>query len=56
MSLEKFKDNNTDPWTIVTGGSNGIGRGYVEELLYRGFNVIVHARSEEKVTKLQAEF
>jgi 17beta-estradiol 17-dehydrogenase / very-long-chain 3-oxoacyl-CoA reductase len=55
MSLDKFKDNNAEPWAIVTGGSDGIGRGYVEELLSRGFNVIIHGRSKEKLTKLKAE-
>jgi FlaA1/EpsC-like NDP-sugar epimerase len=55
ISLDKFKDNKTDPWATVTGGRDGIGRGYVEELLSRDFNVIVHGRSEEKLAKLQAE-
>jgi 17beta-estradiol 17-dehydrogenase / very-long-chain 3-oxoacyl-CoA reductase len=52
MSLDKCKDNNAELWAIVTGGSDGIDRGYVEELLSRNFNVIVHGRSKEKLAKL----
>jgi 17beta-estradiol 17-dehydrogenase / very-long-chain 3-oxoacyl-CoA reductase len=55
MSFHKFRDNNAEPWAIVTGGSDGIGRGYVEELLFRGFNVIVHGRSKEKLAKLKVD-
>jgi 17beta-estradiol 17-dehydrogenase / very-long-chain 3-oxoacyl-CoA reductase len=55
MSLDKFKNNNAEPWAIVTGGSDGIGRGLVEELLGRGFNVIVHGRSVEKLAKLKTD-
>ena len=55
MSLAKFKDGSTAPWAIVTGGSDGIGRGYVEELLSQGFNVIIHGRSEEKLARVKNE-
>lgn len=53
MSLDRFKDNNGEPWAVVTGGSDGIGLGYVEELLSNGFNIIIHGRSEEKLKKLK---
>lgn len=38
-----------DAYALVTGGSDGIGFGFVEELLERGFNVIIHGRNETKL-------
>jgi 17beta-estradiol 17-dehydrogenase / very-long-chain 3-oxoacyl-CoA reductase len=43
------------PWALVTGASDGIGKGFAEELCCRGFNVILHGRDEEKLTKVQEE-
>ena len=36
-------------WALVTGASDGIGRGFAHELLRRGFNVIIHGRNEKKL-------
>jgi len=38
-----------DSWALVTGASDGIGYGFVEELADRGFNVILHGRSQSKL-------
>jgi 17beta-estradiol 17-dehydrogenase / very-long-chain 3-oxoacyl-CoA reductase len=43
------------PWALVTGASDGIGKGFAEELCFRGFNVILHGRNEEKLNKVQEE-
>lgn len=36
-------------WALVTGASDGLGYGFVEELAARGFNVILHGRNETKL-------
>ena len=43
------------PWALVTGASDGIGKGFAEELCFRGFNVILHGRNEEKLNKVKEE-
>ncbi|KAF8312190.1 NAD(P)-binding protein, partial [Clavulina sp. PMI_390] len=41
------------PWALVTGSSDGIGRGLAEELLSRGCNVILHGRNSSKLHSLK---
>jgi len=36
-------------WAIVTGGSDGIGKGFCEELAKDGFNIVLMARNKEKL-------
>lgn len=43
------------PWGVVTGASEGIGRGYALELARRGLNVVLMSRSQEKLEKVAAE-
>jgi 17beta-estradiol 17-dehydrogenase / very-long-chain 3-oxoacyl-CoA reductase len=43
------------PWALVTGASDGIGKGFAEELCYRGFNVILHGRNEDKLNRVKEE-
>lgn len=46
-------------YALVTGASGGIGLGYAQELLARGFGVVLHANNREKLAamadKLRAE-
>jgi len=42
-------------WTLVTGGSDGIGRAFVDNLLAQGFNVLIHGRNETKLSRIQDE-
>jgi len=42
-------------WALVTGGSDGIGRGFVNNLLAQGFNVLVHGRNKSKLDRIQSE-
>jgi 17beta-estradiol 17-dehydrogenase / very-long-chain 3-oxoacyl-CoA reductase len=44
-----------DAWALVTGASDGIGRGCSEELLSRGFNVVLHGRNVAKLEGVKAE-
>lgn len=47
--------NGETAWALVTGSTAGIGKAFVGELASRGFNVILHGRSEEKLDGLQRE-
>lgn len=44
-------DGTGDAWALVTGSSDGIGKGFVEELCSRGVNVVLHGRNEEKLNR-----
>jgi 17beta-estradiol 17-dehydrogenase / very-long-chain 3-oxoacyl-CoA reductase len=48
---DKSKDGSS--WAVVTGGSKGIGKQFAKELLKRGMNVIVVARTAD--SSLEAE-
>ncbi len=36
-------------WALVTGASDGIGKGFCQELANKGFNIILIARNPEKL-------
>jgi 17beta-estradiol 17-dehydrogenase / very-long-chain 3-oxoacyl-CoA reductase len=36
-------------WAVVTGGSDGIGLGFCEELAKLGFNICMIARNKQKM-------
>ena len=42
-------------WAIVTGASEGIGREFALQLAKKGFNVLVMARSKDKLDSLCTE-
>lgn len=42
-------------WALVTGASDGIGKGLAEELCSRGFNIILHGRNEKKLDTVRQE-
>lgn len=42
-------------WAVVTGASEGIGREFALQLAKKGFNVLVTARSKDKLDSLCAE-
>jgi len=42
-------------WALVTGGSSGIGRGFAEALAKDGFDVVLVARSEDKLRDAAAQ-
>ncbi|KAF2722209.1 NAD(P)-binding protein [Polychaeton citri CBS 116435] len=42
-------------WALVTGASDGIGKGFVEELCRRGFNIVLHGRNEKKLEGVRQE-
>lgn len=40
------------PWAIVTGASDGMGRSFAMELAKLGFNIVIVARSRDKLDEL----
>jgi 17beta-estradiol 17-dehydrogenase / very-long-chain 3-oxoacyl-CoA reductase len=42
------------PWALVTGASDGIGKGYAHELASYGFNIILHGRNPCKLSSVKA--
>jgi NADPH:quinone reductase-like Zn-dependent oxidoreductase len=42
-------------WTVITGGSEGIGYAFAKQFAELGFNIVLISRSEEKLTKAKAE-
>lgn len=56
--LPKFfhrDSHGNSPWTLVTGASDGIGRALSAELGARGFNVVLHGRSEAKLSNVRKD-
>lgn len=51
----QLSGSSTASWALVTGASDGIGRGFAEELLDRGFNVILHGRNEAKLERVKSD-
>jgi 17beta-estradiol 17-dehydrogenase / very-long-chain 3-oxoacyl-CoA reductase len=45
----------TGGWALITGASEGIGKAFAEALAKRGFNVIVAARSRDKLTAISED-
>jgi len=53
--LSKYKLGKKEPWALVTGATDGIGKGYAEELASRGFNIVLLSRSQTKLEDVQKE-
>ena len=43
------------PYALVTGATDGIGKGVAKELYRRGFNLILHGRNAEKMERVREE-
>ena len=54
-SLSRYKSDSPAAWALVTGSSDGIGKGFAEELCHQGFNVIIHGRNEKKLNAVKAD-
>jgi 17beta-estradiol 17-dehydrogenase / very-long-chain 3-oxoacyl-CoA reductase len=53
--LNIYCHSETGSWALVTGSSDGIGKGFAEELLDAGFNVLLHGRNKEKLERVKKE-
>ena len=49
---ERYGENS---WAVITGGSDGIGLGVARRLAVEGFNIVLIARTQEKLEKAKAE-
>ncbi|KAI7156583.1 hypothetical protein KC349_g6205 [Hortaea werneckii] len=56
-SLHRLKapDTSGPPWALITGASDGIGKGFAQELCHEGFNIILHGRNEQKLQTVREE-
>ncbi|KAI7469478.1 hypothetical protein KC351_g13087 [Hortaea werneckii] len=56
-SLHRLKapDASGPPWALITGASDGIGKGFAQELCHEGFNVILHGRNAQKLEVVRDE-
>ena len=54
-SLRRYlRDNRGQKlWTLVTGATDGIGEGFANELCSHGFNVVLHGRNVEKLSRVK---
>ncbi|KAJ0160129.1 Very-long-chain 3-oxooacyl-coA reductase [Colletotrichum tanaceti] len=50
-ALDRYRRtvNGRPAWALVTGASDGIGKGLASELARRGFNVVIHGRNDVKL-------
>ena len=53
-SLKRYLHGD-DAWALVTGASDGIGRGFAHELAQNGFNVVLHGRNVTKLENVKAQ-
>ena len=53
--LQRFRHAASGSWALVTGSSDGIGRAFAEDLVKRGFRVLLHGRNEEKLIRVKNE-
>jgi 17beta-estradiol 17-dehydrogenase / very-long-chain 3-oxoacyl-CoA reductase len=42
-------------WVLITGAGDGLGKAFSQELAQYGFNLILVSRTQEKLSRLQAE-
>lgn len=54
-SLYRYRHAEDKSWALVTGASDGIGLGFVQELLERQFNVVLHGRNANKLAGIKQD-
>ncbi|OIW34188.1 putative oxidoreductase,short chain dehydrogenase, partial [Coniochaeta ligniaria NRRL 30616] len=53
--LHPSRDGSKQPWALVTGATDGIGKALAHELASHGFNVVIHGRNATKLAAVEAE-
>jgi len=54
-ALPRYLHGESNSYALITGGSDGIGIELVKQLLSKNFNVILHGRNQDKLSRLQQE-
>ena len=54
-AMPRFLRGDQEAWALVTGASDGIGLGFCQELAARGFHLILHGRSRQKLEQKAAD-
>jgi 17beta-estradiol 17-dehydrogenase / very-long-chain 3-oxoacyl-CoA reductase len=50
-----LSSDSQQPWALVTGATDGIGKAFAHELARHGFNVVVHGRNASKLAAVEDE-
>jgi len=53
--LSKYRKGKKEPWALVTGATDGIGKAFAEELALRKFNIVLLSRSQNKLDAVKTE-
>jgi 17beta-estradiol 17-dehydrogenase / very-long-chain 3-oxoacyl-CoA reductase len=54
-TLQKYLRADGQAYVLVTGATDGVGLALVKLLLKKGFNVVMHGRSEEKLKRIRSQ-
>merc|ERR1711981_64400 len=54
-SINRYLRSDNKAYALVTGATDGIGLALTKALLSRGFNAILHSRSEEKLQRISEQ-
>ena len=47
--------NGSEPWALITGASDGVGKAFAAELACQGFNIVLHGRNPDKLGGVRRE-
>lgn len=53
--LSTYKRGKKEPWALVTGATDGIGKAYAQELAKRKFNIVLLSRTQDKLDDVKQE-
>ncbi|PGH34997.1 hypothetical protein GX50_02131 [[Emmonsia] crescens] len=53
-TLQKYLDRTKGSYALVTGSTEGIGTAFARELCKFGFNIVLHGRNSEKLSRIEA--
>jgi len=51
----RYAKTNVEPWAVISGGANGIGKGYAMELAKEGFSIFIIDKDEAESVRTKKE-